>query len=115
MFSIRQANKYCKKFKVQSGDVIIIKSTVGDQAEVIKAFQRLRDEGKLINVIIITVDNIDDINRLSHEQMKEHGWYRLEDAISTLQERMSRAFEEKKAAEEKVVPPVVPSSEEKKE
>ena len=96
--SVRQAAKVMRKFRIEDGDVILVKNDTDLANE--ENMNALISGLKIIghsHTIILVVDEFDNIKTVDETHMNEFGWYRIE----TLKNRIIRKIKEESDDEEK--------------
>jgi len=93
----RELARFVRKMRFQDGDVLFIKEgTSLATKETIDSFiEYFKTRTRSIDILFVVVDEFGSIDKIDHNAMNAHGWYRKDDLVKLMvKSRQSRPVPE---------------------
>lgn len=76
--SRRQMSRLLKKITLKEGDIVLVKRSKFNDAEILDALRKGVESLGISKVFAIIVDDFEDIKTINQQEMNAYGWYNIE-------------------------------------
>ncbi len=77
--SCRQLAKLLKKFHINDGDILVLKSKTGlANTQTVEDLANALGKMGLKNALVVVVDSFEDMSVLNETEMNKRGWFRFD-------------------------------------